>query len=126
MLTILLGAALAAGLILRVRNRTPSGELRLYGFALLIAAAIYVVFALVLGTPEDIALEGVGFSLFGLFGMYGWKGQASMLALGWGAHTGWDLLSRGEPPHVPLWYAWLCLGFDPVIAFRAFQLRRRT
>lgn len=123
MLTAVLGAALAVGLVLGFRHRTAHGELRLYGFALLIAAAVFVGFAVFRGSLEDIALEGVGFSLFGLFAMFGWKGQARWLAIGWLVHVGWDLVQRGNPGHVPPWYAWLCAGFDPVIAVRAFMLR---
>jgi hypothetical protein len=123
MLTAVLGAALAVGLVLGFRHRTAHGELRLYGFALLIAAAVYVGFALVRRSPEGIALEGVGFSLFGLFAMFGWKGQARWLAIGWLIHVAWNFIQRGDPSHVPLWSAWFFAGFDPVIAVRAFMLR---
>ena len=115
-LTVLAGVALALPYVLyarRSRNRR-----RVFGAGLIIAAFIYVVFALVGGTVEGVLIELGGVVLFGIFAFLGVRGSVYFLALGWVAHVGWDLLLHPiqSSSYAPWWYPVVCIGFDLIVA----------
>jgi len=96
---------------------------------LVIAALIYVVFAIVGKDMEWMGIEVLGVVLYGAFAWLAAKKSIFFLSLGWGLHVFWDLLlhSGGHPAFVPSWYPGVCLGFDLVIAgyFLWYFLDRR-
>lgn len=117
-LQLVLGAALAAGLVLYGRRFRRRGELKVYAIALIVAALIYVVFVLVGGDLTMLASELLGLVVFGAVAVLGgYRRWPAFLALGWAAHAGWDALQLTESAtYVPRWYAVGCLGFDLLLA----------
>ncbi len=116
-LQILIGAALAVPLVLWARSRR--GEDRIYAQGLLLAALVYVGFALAAGAGRAALLvELVGVALFGAAAWLGWRRAALWLAAGWAAHVGWDLLLHPltSAGYAPAWYVRACIGFDLVVA----------
>jgi hypothetical protein len=123
------GASLAVVLIRMARRRGPVGQLRIYAVGLLIAALIYVVFAALGGAPVRwLALETAGVVGFGVLAWIGVQRSAAFLAAGWAAHVLWDILLHlgiaAGARWTPMFYPWLCLSFDLVIA-GAILLRPR-
>lgn len=89
---------------------------RWYAAALIIAALIYVGFALA-WEPTAIWLELGGVFLYTAFALLGLRYSPWFLALGWLAHVGWDIGVHGDhTAYVPSWYPLLCLVYDLVIA----------
>ncbi len=84
-----LGAILGALFIRFARSRSPNGQLRFFAVGLVVAAVIYVGFALADGV-EWIALEAAGVVLFVLLAYAGLRHSPLLLALGWTVHVGWD------------------------------------
>jgi arylsulfatase A-like enzyme len=110
------GVTLALGLVAVARRRSPSDERRVYAVALLVAAAIYVLGAMIQNV--SIGIEIAGLALFGFAAWIGNERSMGLLGMGWLAHAGWDawhLVGNLQSP-VPDWYAVLCLGFDLVLA----------
>lgn len=118
-------AALAAGILLAgpliaLANRAKSRWRRPYAIGLLVAAVLYVVFA-VAGRAQGswLALEASGVLLFGGAAWLGYRRLPIVLALGWVVHVLWDVLLhvRGTGAvYTPDWYPWVCVSFDLVIA----------
>ena len=113
---ILAGAALGAGLV-HVARRAGTGERGVLAAGLLVAALIYVGFAVGARDARWLLLESAGVLLIAPFA---WLGRASgvWLALGWAAHVAWDVglhLDRPQPV-VGHWYPLLCVGFDLIVA----------
>ncbi len=110
---------LALGVILLTRRLETARAHRIYAIGLVVAAVVYVAFALA-GRADArwIAFEVAGVALYGLVAWLGWRSPA-VLALGWATHTIWDLalhLAGSGGAFTPDWYPWLCLGFDLAIA----------
>lgn len=113
------GAILGGGLGVLARRAGPRREARALAAGLVIAAAIYVWFALAGGgSPRDVALEAGGLAAFGTAALLGIRLSPLWLAAGWLLHAGWDvgLHSTTATPFVPAWYPPLCVGFDLVLA----------
>ena len=115
-----IGFALGAVFLL-IARRAGGGERRVLAVGLIVAAVIYVGFALLNGAGGPLlALEAGGVGLYSLFAVLGLRGSAWWLALGWATHTVWDaglhLLNDGTG-FVPSWYAIACISFDLVVAF---------
>lgn len=115
---IILGALAAIGLILLTKNMDPQKMALVWIRGLLIAAIVYVVFALVAQDFRWLKIELLGVIIYGLFAWLALKKSILFLSLGWGLHVLWDLLlhPNGHPGYVPSWYPGACLGFDIVIA----------
>ena len=75
------GAILGALFIRFARSRSPDGQLRVFAVGLVVAAVIYVGFALADGV-EWIALEAAGVGLFVLLAYAGLRRSPLLLALG--------------------------------------------
>jgi hypothetical protein len=126
LLGVVLGGAYVAVAVRAGRGR----ERWLLGVALAVAAVVYVPFA-VAGQSGPLLVEVLGAGAFLALAHYGTHRWPLLLAAGWLAHAGWDAgLHLWGPGHGPLWYAALCLGFDPVLAaavvVRARRLRPDT
>lgn len=128
-IALLLGAALALALVGLARKYPPGSERRVYAVGLLIAALVYVGFAVAGGaSSQRLALECLGVILYGAAAWGGLRGRSWLLAAGWAAHVGWDVLlhlSGAGSEYTPHWYPWLCVSFDLVIAGAVFASSRR-
>jgi hypothetical protein len=115
---LMLGAALGAVLVGLAEWRGGRTTNRIYGWALVVAALVYVGFALAAGTNDWWATEVGGVLVFGALVVAGIRRYPYMLALGWALHVGWDtLLHTGlGTDFVPEWYVPLCVGFDLIVA----------
>jgi hypothetical protein len=102
----------------RLAGRWPAYEAQVWGIALLVAAAIYVGFALLNGADTRwTAIEIAGLAGYGLVALVGIKRWPLLLGPAWLAHSLWAQLlhAGGHPAFVPEWYVPLCLGFDIVV-----------
>lgn len=117
-LLIILGAVLALPYVWTARKRPW-----LFAAGLVIAAAIYVVFALVDGDVLHAMGETCGVLLFAAIALGGLRWSPYLLAAGWLGHAAWDLLAHPAP----WWYPALCIGFDVLVAgFIAGSTSRRA
>lgn len=96
-----------------------------FAAGLVVAALIYVVFAIARGTTGSLLLELGGVVLFAAIAFLGMRYSVLWLAAGWALHVGWDLLLHpvDASSYAPWWYPALCLGFDLAVA--AGIIRRR-
>jgi len=110
--------------ILLFRLRT-GGEQRAYGIGLIIAALIYVGFALHGDGAKWIGIELLGLLLFGAMTFAGWRSSMWWLAAGWAAHAAWDLIVHGaHTPFAPRPYAIWCAAVDVTFGvYIAWRLR---
>ena len=116
---LLVGALSCLAFVLVARRAGRKRELILYAFALVVAALMYVGFAVIGAAPGSwLVLESGGLALFSLVALLGLRISAWALVLGWAAHGVWDLLLHGvlEVGFVPEWYPIVCLGFDLFLA----------
>src|SRR5918999_243836 len=91
LLPILAGAVLAGLFVLLARRQRGSGEVRLLGVGLVVAALIYVALALARADGRWLAIEAGGLALFVGLTWLGLRHSTWWLALGWVAHVGWDV-----------------------------------
>lgn len=119
-LSVVAGLVLALAAMLFVRKLPPATARRVFAIGLVVTALIYVALAIAgRAGPRWIGLELLGVAVYGAFAWVGLRHWASMLALGWAAHVGWDLafhLRGAGAAFTPAWYPWFCLGFDLPIA----------
>jgi hypothetical protein len=117
LLPILVGAVFGALFAALARSR-KAAEVRMLALGLVVAALIYVGFALA-GTGRDwLEIEMAGVALFGGVAWLGFRVSPWWLVLGWTAHVGWDVglhLDRAQGV-VGSWYPLLCVGLDLVVA----------
>lgn len=117
-----------AGVRWQARRLAPGAprrfELVSWAIYLLLAAAVYVAFALREAGWMRLELAG----LVG-YGALAWLGvrRPRLLALGWLLHAGWDAVLHADAPEtlVPGWYRWTCLGFDVAAAIHLARLAGR-
>ena len=91
----------------------------------MLAAVIYIGFALAWGDMRWLFIEIAGVAIYGGFFLLANKQSRYWLAVGWLLHPVWDIALHlhGPGEHiVPLWYALACLSFDAIVA--AYLLRR--
>lgn len=89
------------------------------GSGLVIAAIIYIGFALYHEDSAWLLLEVLGVAFYGLFFWLAMRHSMLWLAMGWGLHPVWDAALHwlGPGAHiVPPWYAIACLSFDITVA----------
>ena len=122
MLTILyLGLGLGTGFLFLcyVKVYGRNRERRLFSSALLIAALIYVGFALLFGNMRWLLIELLGVPAYFIFAFAAARFSVYWLALGWALHPLWDaplhLMGSGTAV-VPEWYAVACISFDLLLA----------
>ena len=122
----LLGIVLSLIFIATVKQR--KNELLIYSHGLIIAAAIYVVFAIVYSANSEwLFIEVFGLLFFSWLARVKLKNTIFWLYLGWLIHPLWDILHLfyGHSNHVPDWYIIACISFDWVIAYRVWVLGRK-
>lgn len=127
-----IGMVAAAVPIVLLRGKRSESQQRFWATALLVAALIYVGFAVVGAgrgllddPPHVLGLEGLGVMVYGAFGALGMR-HPKALAVGWAFHALWDLGHRHDV-WVPDWYVAACLAFDVVVAgFIAFGAASRS
>lgn len=115
---ILAGAVLGGLFVLVARRRSTSGEVQLLAVGLVVAALIYVGFALDGADRRWLAIEAAGVAVFGGLAWLGLRASPWWLTLGWVTHVAWDIglhLDRAQGV-VGAWYPLLCVGFDLVVA----------
>jgi hypothetical protein len=124
---LLLGIVLGAAFLAFARAQ-PAAESRVLAIGLLVAAAIYVLFALNGAEPEWIAVEVGGVVLYGSLAWLGLRHSLLWLSAGWALHPVWDVgvhLIGSGAVFAPAWYALICVTFDLLVAaYIAFWLRR--
>lgn len=115
-LWLLLGVVLAVP-YLRVGQRLRGRRGRVWwAGGLVIAALLYVAFALAAGASGGaLAVEVGGVLLYGVPAALGLRGHRGWLAAGWLLHPLWDLGLHGAGGVAPEWYVWACLSFDLVV-----------
>lgn len=115
---IIIGFVLASIAVLIIRKIYPQKDHAFWRMGLLIAALIYVGFAVLGANWEHLPMELGGVLIYGLFAFLSKKYTLYYLAIGWLLHICWDVfLHRGTTtPYVPDWYPGACIGFDVVIA----------
>jgi hypothetical protein len=112
---------LLAMLLVWLAERRPARARFIYGVALVVAALIYVGFAVLGGADARwLGIEAFGVALFGAAAYVGVTAAPLVLALAWIAHISWDFFHSGSA-YTPGWYIFLCAGFDAVIAIAVFK-----
>lgn len=114
---IVLGAALGSVLVL-LAGQHGSAPARTLALGLLVAALIYLGFALAAPSLHRLPLEAAGVALFAALAWLGVRRSLWWLVLGWVAHVAWDVGLHLDRPQdvVGPWYPLLCVGFDLVVA----------
>lgn len=111
---------LAVWPLLAVANKLPFGTMHLLlGQSLVVAAVIYLVFALLWGDMDWVVIELLGVGAYGVFYVLSRRLSIFWLAAGWLLHPLWDVLLHLKGPGqdvVPDWYAVACLSFDVAVA----------
>lgn len=120
LLPLFAGFVLALVLVAWARRMSRARATRLYATALVIAALIYVAFAVAGGAGgKDLAVEGVGLLLYGGAAWLGLRYWPPAIAVGWAAHVAWDVLLHLDGAgarYTPEFYPWMCVSFDLVLA----------
>jgi Family of unknown function (DUF6010) len=112
-----IGVFLASGFILFVRrSRSYTKEKRAFAVGLVIAALIYVGFAVFNDSLGWILLEFLGVVVCAVFAWLGLKKSGWWLAVGWALHPLWDAGLHHSTDFVPHWYIATCIGFDLLVA----------
>jgi hypothetical protein len=115
----LLGVIAACMLISLIHLGKRSAR-KLLAFGLVVAALIYVGFALTSQYKTIWLLaELCGVLIFTGFALAGLRHSAWWLIIGWALHAVWDVALHLHGPIqgvAPSWYAHLCLAFDLVVA----------
>ena len=94
-------------------------ERRAYSNGLLIAAIIYLFFALFPFDVTWLGIEALGVVAYGILVWLGRRYSFYFVAAGWLLHPIWDVVLhlRGPGRHVvPDWYAIACVSFDVLLA----------
>lgn len=140
--TFALLGAIAGGLYVIGVLRWAPHPARAFAVGLVVAAAIYPVFAVLAGAPPGwVAVELGGLAVFGavaLPALVRRRAPAALAALaaGWALHPLWDLLLHASAVgtfsgalgagHVPAWYPPACATFDWAVALGCAGLARRA
>ncbi|WP_415904135.1 DUF6010 family protein [Neptuniibacter sp. QD48_55] len=114
------------GLLIKfAKGRTEQEQINIFGIALVIAALIYIGFAVLYGASTTwLFIETVGVLIYGSSYLLAKHFGLHFLALGWLLHPVWDvgLHLVGAGGHfAPEWYAVMCISFDLVAAVYLFR-----
>ena len=125
-IALLAGVALAA-LYVAWAGRGRTGN-RAFAAGLVVAAVVYVGFAIARGTGQQLLLESIGVVLFATLAFLGVRRSAHFLALGWLFHAGWDIALHpvAATSYAPWWYPVVCITFDVVVAAAIWRGLRRS
>lgn len=114
----LIGTVICALFIFLARRFGAQREVRAYAVGLVVAAIIYLGFALKGGGLGWLLVELLGVAIFTLSAWLGVRVSAPFLGAGWALHAVWDWLMHTSTAagFVPNWYPTVCLAFDLVLA----------
>jgi hypothetical protein len=124
-LQLLFGTVACAVFIVLARRFGTEREDRLYAVGLVVAAVVYLGFAMDVGRPRWLFVELLSVAIFTLFAWLGIKVSALFLGLGWALHAAWDGWMHAIPGFVPIWYPPVCFAFDLALAGYIFAKRRK-
>ncbi len=101
-------------------------ESTLWGVSLVLAALIYIGFALREDGEGWMLVELAGLLVYSALALAGARHHSRWLAAGWALHAAWDLLVHHGVPDsfVPQWYRWACVSFDLGAAWYLLKLHR--
>ena len=108
-----------ATLLLWILSRLSNKTRHFILFAgLMVAAFIYLLFALINFNLQWIFVESGGLTVFVIMSIIGLKKHPLFLGVGWLVHILWDVCLHTDPTtsFIPSWYPMFCVGFDLVIA----------
>ena len=128
-LSFLLGIVLAVPYLIWVDTLNFRKRIHALGSGLLVAALIYVGFALYGADSSWLAVELAGCILYGGAIVMALRGSALWLVFGWAAHPIWDVVLHLQGPgnhKVPPWYAIACISFDILIAIYLLRDTRKN
>ena len=118
-----LPGALMAGVVLGALylflvRRAGRREIWLLAAGLIVAAAVYLGFALTgASSPREYRLEIIGVVIFTPIALGGARWWPPLVGLGWLLHAAWDvLLHWPAQAWVPGLYPVFCVSFDLVVA----------
>lgn len=129
LLWLLLGLLGGWGFVAYACQFTEAGRLKVWAQGLVIAALIYVVFALAGGHWGWVLYELIAVVVCFVFVYLGLNHSIYWLSIGWGIHPIWDIYVHliGPASHVaPSWYAVLCLSFDVFVATHIIRYQIST
>jgi hypothetical protein len=117
-LEILIGSLIALAAVVLIRQSYPHHVADFWRLGLLVAALIYVAFALWGRAWSYLPVELAGVLAYGLFAWCSRRFTLLWLSFGWGLHIVWDVFLHSGPQttFVPSWYPGVCIGFDIIIA----------
>ena len=117
---LLVGFVAVTPLLLFAQKLPPRAMHKLLGRSLVIAAIIYIGFAVIWGNISWVGIESAGVVLYSFFYWLSLRWGINWLAVGWLLHTIWDVaLHLLGPGHsiAPASYAVVCISFDFAVAF---------
>ena len=117
-LWLLLGLILG-GVFLAFARALGRAERLVLALGLVLAAVVYVGFALAGAGLMWVLVDALGVIGYGALAWLGLKRSALWLAAGWALHPVWDVglhIAGSGAAFAPAWYAILCLGFDLLVA----------
>ena len=124
-----LGLVLGGIFIVVARRLGVPGERRLLAVGLVVAALIYVGFAVAWADAVWMMIELGGVVVFTGLAVLGLKRSALSLAVGWALHPAWDVglhLVGAGAAFAPAWYTVACISFDLLVAAYVIARFRRT
>lgn len=124
---ILIGIVLGGAAVLSVRRWARRHEPIVWAVGLVVAALVYVGFAVAGGQWDALPVDTSGLLFFAALAGLGVR-SPRLLSLGWGLHAVWDyaLHRPGLQDAVPDAYSGICLGFDLAVALYALICLRRS
>ncbi|MFB3132329.1 MAG: DUF6010 family protein [Rhodothermales bacterium] len=126
---LVLGFVLGAAFLVFARRRGAQRKRRLLAVGLVVAALIYVGFAVAWADAAWMMIELGGVLVFTGLAVLGLKRSALWLAVGWALHPAWDVglhLVGAGAAFAPAWYAVACISFDLLVATYVIARFRRT
>lgn len=113
------GLVAALPLLLYAQSKDQHSQTQLFGCSLIIAALVYVGFALAWGDNSWLLIEFAGVLMAIAVYRIAIKTSILWVAAGWLLHPIWDmgLHLYGPGQHIaPDWYAIACMSFDLAVA----------
>ena len=127
-IAIVVGVVVAAPVLWLMNWISRERALDLLAVQLAAIAAVYAGSSLAGNALGVFAAEFLGVAGFITVALFGRWGSPALLAAGYAAHIGWDLIHEVGvlPTFLPDWYAPFCLGYDGIVAaFIAVVFMRR-
>ena len=117
-LDIFFGALIAIASLWLVKGKNKRRETIGWGYGLVIAALVYLLFSIANRDWHWVFIEMAGVILYFLFFWIATKSNLYFIAIGWILHVLWDVILHIylDPGYAPSWYPVFCIGFDIVIA----------